>query len=112
MKLLPNASCPNCKGPVTFVQVMSIVTPYQSTDCTTCGEMLFLVHRTELMVASILAAFLLVVGGLMAYTNGWLSVPVLYGTGLIFVVASELAMTLFIVKKNALVIRQNKSSAP
>lgn len=108
MNFLPKATCPNCKGPVTFVQVMSIVTPLQSIDCTTCGEMLFLVHRTELLIVSILIAFLLVFGGMVAYTSGWASVPALYGAALGFVVLMELVMTTIIVKKNGLVIRTNK----
>jgi hypothetical protein len=108
MNSLPKASCPNCKGPVTFVQVMSIVTPFQSIDCTTCGEMLFLVHRTELLIVSVLTAFLLIAGGSIAYSNGWMSAPALYGAALVYVVVTELAMTTIIVKKNALVIRKNK----
>jgi hypothetical protein len=108
MSFLPKASCPNCKGPVTFVQVMSIVSPYQATDCTTCGELLFLLYRTELLIVSIATAFLLMVGAMAAYSNKWLSVPVLYGAALVFVVMLELIMTTFIVKKNALVIRKNK----
>ncbi len=93
---------------MTFVQVMSIVTPLQSIDCTTCGEMLFLVHRTELLLVSVLLAFLLIFAGMVAYTNGWASVPALYGAAMGFVVLMELLMTTIIVKKNALVIRNNK----
>ena len=108
MNFLPKASCPKCKDPVTFVQVMSIVTPYQSIDCTTCGEMLFLVHRTELLIISILTSLLVMAGGSIAYSNRWMSAPALYGTALVYVVITELAMTTIIVKKNALVIRKNK----
>ena len=62
MALFPQTRCPKCNGPVTFFEVMSIVTPFQSIDCSSCGEIVFLKHKSELfLIASGLGVLTFVV---------------------------------------------------
>jgi O-antigen/teichoic acid export membrane protein len=108
MALFPQTRCPKCNGPVTFFEVMSIVTPFQSIDCSTCGEMVFLKHKSELFLISIGLGVLTFVVSLYVLINSILPTVVTYSAGFLFLMAAEVFITAHIVRHHALVVRRNK----
>jgi hypothetical protein len=106
MNSFPKTRCPSCQGPVTFFEVMSIVTPFQSIDCSSCGEMIFLKHRGSLFFLSIVLGILVFLGALFVLVKGWISPIPTYLIGFGCLVGAELYFTLRIVKTNSLVIRK------
>lgn len=108
MKIFPRTHCPKCNGPVTFFEVMSIVTPFQSIDCSSCGEMLFLKHKVEMFILTIVISVIVFLFSFFVLVNELLPVPATYGAGFLILAAAEFLMTAHIVRKKDLVVRQNK----
>ncbi len=108
MKLLPKTHCPMCNGPVTFFEVMSIVTPFQSIDCSSCGEMLFLKHKMEVFLISIGLSVIVFLFMVFLLINEILAVPAAYGFGFFILAAAEFLITARIVRNKDLVVRRNK----
>ncbi len=106
--MFPRTHCPNCNGPVTFFEVMSIVTPFQSIDCSSCGEMLFLKHKVEMFILTIVISVTVFLFSFFVLINEILPVPATYGAGFIILAAAEFLMTAHIVRKKDLVVRRNK----
>jgi hypothetical protein len=106
MELFPRTSCPNCNGPVTFFEVMSIVTPFQSIDCSTCGEMVFLKHKIELFLISIGLGAMTFVFSLFVLIKGILPMMTTYAAGFLILLAAEFIITAHIIRKKDLVVRR------
>jgi len=70
MNPIPEARCPLCGGPITFLDVLSIITPFQSVSCVTCGEDVFLKNKWGITVLSFVFFFLVSVGSLFLFYNG------------------------------------------
>lgn len=107
MALFPNCRCPKCKGPITFFEVMSILTPFQGIDCSTCGELVFLKHKMELFGLTILLAVLFIFLSVVALVLEIMSTLTAFLAGGLFFAAAEFLMTAQIVRKNDLVCRRN-----
>ncbi|HNF59179.1 MAG TPA: hypothetical protein PLN89_06370, partial [Elusimicrobiota bacterium] len=69
MKWIPEAHCPKCKGPITFFDVLGIVTPFQCIYCVSCGEMVFLKHRWTFLSVAVLAGVLMVLFSIEVVTK-------------------------------------------
>lgn len=108
MALLPQTRCPNCNGPVTFFEVMSIVTPFQSIDCSTCGEMIFLKHKVEIFLISIGLGGIVFLFSFFVLLKEILPILLTYGIGVFFLAMAECLLTAHIVRKKDLVVRHNK----
>jgi hypothetical protein len=108
MALFPNTRCPNCNGPVTFFEVMSIVTPFQGIDCSTCGELVFLKHKMELFLISIGLGLVVFFGALFSLTSGKMSILLTYSVGIILLVVTEFLITTYVIIKKDLVVRRHK----
>jgi hypothetical protein len=108
MALFPQTRCPKCNGPVTFFEVMSIITPFQSIDCSTCGEMIFLKHKMELFLISIGLSGIIFIFSLIVLFKEILPISLTYGVGFFFLVSAEFLLTAHIVRKKDLVIRRHK----
>ncbi|MBL8023590.1 MAG: hypothetical protein JNK54_04825 [Elusimicrobia bacterium] len=87
---------------------MSIATPFQSIDCSTCGEMLFLRNRGDFFILSLLLGVFVFLLAVYILVEGILSPLSTYLLGFCFLVGAELFFTRRIVTKNALVIRRNE----
>lgn len=109
MTLLPKTSCPGCHGPVTFFEVMSIVTPFQSIDCSTCGEMIFLKHKVGLFLISIGLAGIVFLFLLFVLLKEILPMLLTYGIGFFVLATAEFLLTAHIVRKKDLVVRRHKN---
>ncbi|MBK8574941.1 MAG: hypothetical protein IPN90_04400 [Elusimicrobia bacterium] len=108
MALLPHTTCPHCNGPVTFFEVMSVLTPFQAIDCSTCGELIFLKHKVELFLLSIGLALMVLVASVWALLLDALSAILVYSTGAAFLLGVEFLITATIILKKDLVVRRNK----
>lgn len=108
MALFPQTRCPKCNGPVTFFEVMSITTPFQSIDCSTCGEMIFLKHKMELFLISIGLSGIVFIFSLIVLFKEILPISLTYGVGFFVLVSAEFLLTAHIVRKKDLVIRRHK----
>jgi hypothetical protein len=108
MALLPQTRCPNCNGPVTFFEVMSIITPFQSIDCSTCGEMIFLKHKVGLFLISIGLGVIVFLFSLFVLLKEILPMFLTYGIGFFVLATAEFLLTAHIVRKKDLVVRHNK----
>ncbi|HMU95463.1 MAG TPA: hypothetical protein PKB12_02200 [Elusimicrobiota bacterium] len=106
MKWIPEAHCPKCKGPITFFDVLGIVTPFQCIYCVSCGEMVFLKHRWTFLSVAVLAGVLMVLFSIEVVTKSLASMMSTFVVSLISLVALEIVMTGYVVKKNDLVVRR------
>ncbi|HND64524.1 MAG TPA: hypothetical protein PKX64_06730 [Elusimicrobiota bacterium] len=106
MKWIPEAHCPKCKGPITFFDVLGIVTPFQCIYCVSCGEMVFLKHRWTFLSVAVLAGVLMVLFSIEVVTKSFASMMSTFVVSLISLVALEIVMTVYVVKKNDLVVRR------
>ncbi|HMU74641.1 MAG TPA: hypothetical protein PKZ00_06365 [Elusimicrobiota bacterium] len=106
MKWIPEAHCPKCKGPITFFDVLGIVTPFQCIYCVSCGEMVFLKHRWTFLSVAVLAGVLMVLFSIEVVTKSFASMMSTFVVSLISLVALEIVMTGYVVKKNDLVVRR------
>ena len=107
MALFPNCRCPKCKGPITFFEVMSILTPFQGIDCSTCGELVFLKHKMELFVLTIVLAVFFILSTAVALALGIVSTLMAFCAGGLFFAVAEFLITAHIVRKNDLVVRRD-----
>lgn len=108
MALFPNTTCPRCNGPVTFFEVMSIVTPFQAIDCSTCGELVFLKHKMELFLVSIGLSVVVFIMTLLCLTQGIASILLTYLVGIFILVLAEYSITAYVIRKRDLVVRRKK----
>ena len=106
MKWIPEAHCSKCKGPITFFDVLGIVTPFQCIYCVSCGEMVFLKHRWTFLSVAVLAGVLMVLFSIEVVTKSFASMMSTFVVSLISLVALEIVMTGYVVKKNDLVVRR------
>lgn len=106
MALFPQTHCPNCNGPVTFFEVMSIITPFQSIDCSTCGEMIFLKHKVGLLLLSLGLGGLVFLFSLFVLLKEILPVFLTYGVGFLVLAAGEFLVTAHVVRNKDLVVRR------
>ncbi|MBL0058398.1 MAG: hypothetical protein IPP35_04685 [Elusimicrobia bacterium] len=107
MKLLPNTHCPACGGTITFFDVMSIVTPFQSISCATCGEMVFLRHRWGLMFIALGVSLFSVLVAFLIMANEWMPGFAVFILVFLIPVVAEFIITAHVVKKKGLVVRRN-----
>lgn len=108
--MFPKTSCPNCNGPITFFEVMSIVTPFQSIDCSTCGEMVFLKHKIELFLICIGLGITTFLFSFLILLRGILPPMATYTAGFIILLGAEFIITTRIIRTKDLVVRRNKNS--
>ena len=106
MKWIPEAHCPKCKGPITFFDVLGIVTPFQCIYCVSCGEMVFLKHRWTFLSVAVLAGVLMVLFSIEVVTKSLASMMSTFVVSLTSLVVLEIVMTGYVVKKNDLVVRR------
>ena len=106
MKWIPEAHCPKCKDPITFFDVLGIVTPFQCIYCVSCAEMVFLKHRWTFLSVAVLAGVLMVLFSIEVVTKSFASMMSTFVVSLISLVALEIVMTGYVVKKNDLVVRR------
>ncbi len=106
MKLIPEAHCPKCKGPITFFDVLGIVTPFQCIYCISCGEMVFLKHRWTFLTVALAAGALMVMFSIEVVTKSLASLMSTFLFALSALVLLEIVMTGYVVKKNDLVVRR------
>ena len=106
MKWIPEAHCPKCKGPITFFDVLGIVTPFQCIYCVSCGEMVFLKHRWTFLSVAVLAGVLMVLFSIEMVTKSLASMMSTFVVSLTSLVVLEIVMTGYVVKKNDLVVRR------
>jgi hypothetical protein len=106
MKYLPNTTCPACQGPITFFDVMSIVTPFQSISCATCGEMVFLRHRWGLMFIALGVSLISVLAAFLMMAMEWMEGFQVFLLVFLIPVAAEFMITAYVVKKKHLVVRR------
>lgn len=106
MKLIPEAHCPQCKGPITFFDVLGIVTPFQCIYCVSCGEMVFLKHRWTFLVVAVLAGATMLMFSVELVTKSLVSLLATLLGAFAALVVLEIVMTGYVVKKNDLVVRR------
>lgn len=106
MKLFPRTNCPKCNGPVTFFEVMSIMTPFQSIDCSTCGEMVFIKHKIELFLISMGLGVMTFVFSLFMLIKEILPAIATFAAGFLFLLSAEFFITAQIIRKKDLVVRR------
>lgn len=110
MKILPDSQCPKCKGPITFFDVMGIITPFQCIYCPTCAEMVFLKHPWGLFFLSLIFALSVTVFAVAMLLEGYSTNLSVYLAALLVLVVAEFVITGYVVLKKDLVIRGPKQN--
>jgi prepilin signal peptidase PulO-like enzyme (type II secretory pathway) len=108
MKIAPKAKCPKCKGPVSFLDVLSIITPFQSISCASCGEPIFLMHRWGVTLVALGVGMIVLLLSLGFMIQGLMTSLQTYIWAALVLLLMELAVTLRVVKKNELVVRKEE----
>ena len=107
MKTFPKAKCPKCGGPVSFMDVVSIVTPFQSISCMSCGVLIFLRNKWGLTLLSIGVGLFVTLSALAAIFMEMAPDIVIFGAALLILVSVEVLVTAHVIRHRGLVIRRN-----
>lgn len=108
MALIPETTCPKCRGPITFFDVMGIITPFQCIYCPTCGDMVFLKHRWTFLFFSVILGFTVASASFLALLQGVMMGLKVFMASLGVMVVAELVLTGYVVKKRDLVVRKSR----
>lgn len=104
--LFPSGHCPRCRGPITFFDVLGIVTPFQCIYCPSCSDMVFLRNPLLVFFISILTGGMVFYMALMAILRGVMTDLPAYLVVFAGLMFAEYLATFWIVKKNLLVVRR------
>lgn len=88
--------------------VLSIVTPFQSIDCVSCGEMVFLRNKWGLTLLSVGVGLGVTISAVAAILLEMAPDVLIFAGALLVVISIELLVTAHVIRHKGLVIRKNE----
>ncbi len=88
--------------------VLSIVTPFQSIDCVSCGEMVFLRNKWGLTMLSVGVGVGVTLSAVAAILLEMAPDVLVFAGALLVLISIELLVTAHVIRHKGLVIRKNQ----